>query len=179
MSPQTILDFWFKEITPAEWFGKSEAFDNLIRERFLHLTEAAAKCELDGWRATIEGRLAEIIVLDQFSRNLWRDTPRAFAQDALAMALAQEAVKQPDYTALPAIQRKFILMPYMHSESAKIHAEAVPLFKALDDDYTFDYEIRHKEIIYRFGRYPHRNAILGRESTAEEIAFLQTPGSSF
>lgn len=179
MAPQTILDFWFNEITPVEWFGKSDAFDNLIRERFEAVAEAAAKSELDDWRETIEGRLAEIIVLDQFSRNLWRDTPRAFAQDPMAMALAQEAVKCPDYQTLPAIQRKFILMPYMHSESAKIHQQAVELFKALDDDYTFDYEIRHKEIIDRFGRYPHRNEILGRQSTPEEIAFLQQPGSSF
>lgn len=179
MIPQVILDFWFKEITPAEWFGKNDDFDNLIRERFEALTESAAKSELYEWRETIEGRLAEIIVLDQFSRNLWRDTPKAFAQDPMAMALAQEAVQHPDYQKLPAIQRKFILMPYMHSESAKIHRQAVELFKALDDDYTFDYEIRHKEIVDRFGRYPHRNHILGRESTAEEIEFLKQPGSAF
>lgn len=179
MTPQTILDFWFNEITPAEWFGKSDAFDELIRTRFLALTESAAKGELVGWRATIEGRLAEIIVLDQFSRNLWRDKPQAFAQDPMAIALAQEAVNHPDYAKLPAIQQKFILMPYMHSESALIHAQAIPLFQALNDDYTFDYEVKHKVIIDRFGRYPHRNAILGRTSTAEEVAFLAEPNSSF
>lgn len=179
MTPQTILDFWFNEITPAEWFGKSDAFDDLIRTRFLALTESAAKGELFEWRKTIEGRLAEIIVLDQFSRNLWRDTPQAFAQDPMAIALAQEAVNHPDYNTLPPIQRKFILMPYMHSESAYIHQCAIPLFDALNDDYTFDYEVKHKVIIDRFGRYPHRNTILDRTSTEEEIAFLNQPNSSF
>ena len=179
MTPQTILDFWFNEATPKEWFSKSDDFDNLIRERFEDLAESAAKSELDDWRATIEGRLAEIIVLDQFSRNLWRDTPKAFAQDSMSMALAQEAVKHPDYQGLPAIQRKFILMPYMHSESAQIHNQAVELFKALNDDKTLDYELRHKEIIDRFGRYPHRNEVLGRKSTPEEIEFLKQPNSGF
>lgn len=179
MTPQEIIQFWFEEITPAEWFGKSDEFDALIRQRFEAVAEAAAKSELADWRSTLEGRLAEIIVLDQFSRNLWRDTPKAFAQDPMALALAQEAVNHPDYANLPAIKRKFILMPYMHSESALIHAQAVALFKALDDDYTFDYELRHKEIIDRFGRYPHRNGILQRQSTPEEIAFLSQPNSSF
>lgn len=179
MRSQTVLDFWFTEITPADWFGKSADLDQQIRTRFLTLTESAAKGELFAWRKTIEGQLAEIIVLDQFSRNLWRDTPRAFAQDSMAIALAQEAVTHPDYEKLPPIQRKFILMPYMHSESALIHQYAVPLFQALNDNYTLDYELKHKVIIDRFGRYPHRNGILARTSTEEEIAFLNQPNSSF
>ncbi|QLB20181.1 hypothetical protein A6B43_00815 [Vespertiliibacter pulmonis] len=179
ISPQDIIHFWFEELTNKDWFGKSDELDNLIHKRFENLAESAAKGELVDWRKTIEGRLAEIIVLDQFSRNLWRDTPRAFAQDPIALALAQEALKQPEYESLPLIKRKFLLMPYMHSESAKIHAQAVELFSTLEDDYTFDYEIRHKEIIDRFGRYPHRNAILNRTSTPEEIEFLAQPNSSF
>lgn len=179
ISPQDIIHFWFEELTNKDWFGKSDELDNLIRERFESLAESAAKGELADWRETIEGRLAEIIVLDQFSRNLWRNTPRAFAQDPMALALAQEALKHPEYVTLSPLKRKFLLMPYMHSESTKIHAQAVELFATLEDDYTFDYELRHKEIVDRFGRYPHRNAILNRQSTPEEIEFLAQPNSSF
>ncbi|WP_321146770.1 DUF924 family protein [Providencia alcalifaciens] len=176
---EKVLSFWFEESTPKQWFEKSEKFDLTIAKRFTALSEQAAKVELAYWRASIRGRLAEIIILDQFSRNLWRDTPRAFAQDAMALALAQEAIKQPDYHLLTLSQRKFMLMPFMHSESSFIHLQAVELFRMLGDDSTLDYEMRHKAIIDKFGRYPHRNEILGRPSTREEIAFLQQPNSSF
>ncbi|MAE20859.1 MAG: hypothetical protein CMK92_00345, partial [Pseudomonas sp.] len=132
------------------------------------------------WRQTAEGRLAEIIVLDQFSRNIYRDTPRAFSQDPLALALAQEAVANGALAQLKnADYRTFLLMPYMHSESKAVHQTAEILFKdhAPDDNYQF--ELKHKAIIDRFGRYPHRNVILGRPSTAEEAEFLKSPGSSF
>ena len=123
--------------------------------------------------------MAEILVLDQFSRNVYRDTPRAFAQDALALALAQELVASGQDRSLPLAQRSFAYMPYMHSESALVHAQAVALFSQPGMEDTLRFELRHQAIIERFGRYPHRNAILSRSSRAEELAFLSEPGSAF
>ncbi len=179
MNPQSIHQFWFEELTPKQHFVKDAALDEAMRTRFGAVLEAAARCELFAWRATPEGRLAEIIVLDQFSRNIYRDTARAFAQDALALVLAQEWVAGGLDRALPDAQRVFGYMPYMHSESALVHGEAVALFTGLGIANNLDYEMRHKAIIDRFGRYPHRNAILGRTSSVEELAFLSEPGSSF
>ena len=179
MHPQTVLDFWFTELTPKHHFAKDTALDDTIRTCFGTTLEAAARCELFAWRATPEGRLAEILVLDQFSRNVYRDTPRAFAQDALALALAQELVASGQDRSLPLAQRSFAYMPYMHSESALVHAQAVLLFDQPGMEDTLRFELRHKAIIDRFDRYPHRNALLGRESTPEELAFLSEPGSGF
>jgi len=179
MQPQSILQFWFEELTPKQHFVKDAALDETIRARFGDTLEAASRCELFGWRTTAEGRLAEIIVLDQFSRNVYRDTPRAFAQDALALVLAQELVASRLDRSLPAGQRVFAYMPYMHSESALVHTQAVELFTQLGNENNLNFEMRHKAIVDRFGRYPHRNAILGRTSSAEELAFLAEPGSSF
>jgi uncharacterized protein (DUF924 family) len=179
MNTQSILDFWFTELTPKHHFAKDAALDEVIRSRFAATLEAAARCELFAWRATPEGRLAEILVLDQFSRNVYRDTPRAFAQDPLALALAQELVASQGDRSLPLAQRSFAYMPYMHSESALVHAQAVALFDQPGMEETLRFERAHQAIIERFGRYPHRNAILGRESTAEELVFLSEPGSGF
>ena len=179
MLPQSILHFWFTELTPKQHFAKDAALDEAIRTRFGATLEAAARCELFAWRATPEGRLAEVLVLDQFSRNVYRDTPRAFAQDALALVLAQELVASGQDRSLPLAQRSFAYMPYMHSESALIHEQAVVLFSQPGMEDTLRFELQHKAIIDRFGRYPHRNTILGRSSTAEELAFLNEPGSSF
>ncbi|RUO31119.1 DUF924 family protein [Aliidiomarina soli] len=177
--PTQVLNFWFKELTPADWFSKSDSLDATIKERFTELHQQASRCELSHWRASAQGRLAEVILLDQFSRNMFRDTPQAFAQDALALALAQEAVANEADQAIPARQRAFLYMPYMHSESKLIHEEAVRLYKQPGLEENLEFEYKHKEIIDRFGRYPHRNKVLGRESTAEEIEFLQQPGSGF
>ena len=179
MQAQPILDFWFTELTPKQHYAKDAALDQAIRTRFGATLEAAARCELFAWRATPEGRLAEVLVLDQFSRNVYRDTPRAFAQDALALALAQELVASGHDRSLPLTQRSFAYMPYMHSESALVHTQAVDLFSQPGMEDTLRFELRHKDIIDRFGRYPHRNAILGRQSTPEELAFLCEPGSGF
>ena len=127
----------------------------------------------------LAGRLAEIIVLDQFSRNLCREQACAFAQDGMALVLAQEATQQPYFDTLPMQWRKFMIIPFMHSESALIHERYLPLFRQLNDATTLDFEYRHKEIIDQFGRYPHRNEALGRKSTEDEKAFLQQPNSSF
>lgn len=177
---QDVLDFWFKEISPAQRFMKDAAFDEKIRQRFGKTLEQAAVGELFGWRKSAKGRLAEIIVLDQFSRNLYRDTPRAFAQDAMALALTQEAVAAGALTKLQnEDERTFLLMPYMHSESTLLHEIAVLLFKQFASENGYEYELKHKAIIDRFGRYPHRNDVLQRESSVAETEFLQQPGSSF
>ena len=179
MQPQPILHFWFTELSPKDHYAKDAALDEAIRTRFGATLEAAGRCELFAWRATPEGRLAEVLVLDQFSRNVYRDTARAFAQDALALALAQELVASGHDRSLPLAQRSFAYMPYMHSESALVHTQAVALFSQPGMEDTLRFELRHKDIIDRFGRYPHRNVLLGRTSTAEELAFLSEPGSSF
>jgi uncharacterized protein (DUF924 family) len=179
MNAQDILTFWFEELTPKQHFGKDAALDDTIHTRFGPTLEAAARCELFAWRTTPQGRLAEILVLDQFSRNVYRNTPRSFAQDALALVLAQELVTSGQDRDLPLAQRSFAYMPYMHSESALVHTQAVLLFSQPGMENTLNFELRHKAIIDLFGRYPHRNAILGRESSTQELAFLSEPGSSF
>jgi uncharacterized protein (DUF924 family) len=179
MQAQDILTFWFEELTAKQHFVKDAALDETIRSRFGATLEAAARCELFAWRAAPEGRLAEIVVLDQFSRNMYRDTPRAFAQDALALALAQELVASGQDASLPTAQRVFAYMPYMHSESALVHTQAAVLFSQPGMEDNLNFERRHQAIIDRFGRFPHRNAILRRPSSAEELAFLREPGSSF
>jgi uncharacterized protein (DUF924 family) len=179
MQAQDILHFWFTELNDKQRFAKDLALDAMMRERFGATLWAAARGELHGWRVTPGGRLAEIVVLDQFSRNIHRDTAQAFAQDAQALTLAQELVAGGLDQALPLAQRHFAYMPYMHSESALIHMQAVALFAQAGMEGTLAFERRHQAIIERFGRYPHRNAILGRTSTPEELAFLATPGSSF
>jgi len=173
-----IIKFWFIE-TPSEfWFKKDENFDRLIDKNFSDVFNVAAAGELFHWRRTAIGRLAEIIVLDQFARNLFRGSAKSFQHDSLALVLAQEAVAQNAHLELSDKQRPFLLMPYMHSESKIIHGEALRLFKEHAPG-NLNYEIGHKKIIDRFGRYPHRNEVLGRKSTEEEIAFLKEPGSSF
>ena len=179
MMAHTVLDFWFKEIDAKQWWTKSAEFDQLIASRFGSLHAAAARCELHPWRETPPGRLAEIIVLDQFSRNMYRDQPQAFACDALALALAQTAVATQADAVLEIQQRAFVYMPYMHSESPLIHGTAQALFSQAGLESSLASEQHHKAILDRFGRYPHRNAILGRASTTEELQFLATPGSSF
>lgn len=174
-----VLRFWFEEIKPAQWWAVDPAFDQTIRDRFAPVHRAATRGELSRWRSTSPGRLAEVIVLDQFSRNLCRGTPMAFAADPVALVLAQEAVAGGHDKALPGEHRVFLYMPFMHSESAVIHDQAVELFQALGLQSNLDFELRHKAIIDRFGRYPHRNVVLGRQSTEEELEFLKQPGSSF
>ena len=175
----SVIEFWFEEITPAQWWQKSDEFDALIRDRFSALHQSAIRCELLEWRRRPLGRLAEIIVLDQFSRNLFRDHAGAFAHDSLALTLAQQTIAAGIDQRLSAKQRGFLYMPYMHSESREIQKQSMQLFSQPGLDAHFSSAQRHRNIIERFGRFPHRNKILGRTSTAEEEAFLQQPGSSF
>ncbi len=176
---EQVLRFWFEELTPKDWFTKSNELDKTIEKRFGAVHRRAEACELFRWRASDRGRLAEIIVLDQFSRNIFRGSAQAFAQDTLALALAQEAVAQGADKSLASKERSFLYMPYMHSESLEIHAIAVELFTAAGLENNLKFEHKHREIIERFGRYPHRNEVLRRESTEAEVAFLNQPGSGF
>lgn len=179
ITPATVLAFWFDESSPAQWFARDDAFDAAIRARFAPLHACAVQGELWRWRADAAGRLAEIIVLDQFSRNLHRGSPAAFAHDAMALVLAQELVAQGLDMKLPVVRRAFAYLPWMHSESLAVQQESLRLYVALAQPGSLDFARQHEAIIRRFGRYPHRNAALGRESSAEEIAFLRQAGSSF
>jgi uncharacterized protein (DUF924 family) len=190
---QAVLDFWF--LPPdhpqhgrfrREWFRKDDDFDAAIRSRFGTLVETALSGGLTEWEATAEGALARILLLDQFTRNIFRDTPRAFAGDAEALALAERLVGSGRDKNLPPLLRWFVFMPFEHSESLLEQERSVALFAALrreaqDEafDAAYDYALRHRAVIERFGRFPHRNAVLGRESTPEEIAAMQQPGFLF
>lgn len=179
MQPEAVLSFWFEEIEQKKWWIADPAFDALILDRFGSVLEQASSGELYAWRSGPRGRLAEIIVLDQFSRNIHRGNAKAFASDAIALVLAQEAVSAGVLTALSPVECNFLLMPFMHSESRVIHAWAEQLYREHAPGGNLEFELKHKAIVDRFGRYPHRNAILGRASTAEEVEFLKGPGSSF
>ncbi|MDO4894085.1 MULTISPECIES: DUF924 family protein [Moraxella] len=174
VAPNDILDFWFHQDNQAFWFVQNDDFDRTISQQFYETWTKAIEGELYHWRTTLQGRLAEIIVLDQFSRNLHRQSKEAFAYDLTALVLAQEAINQPDFASLNPSERHFMLMPLMHSESADIHHKAVALFEALGNPKALDFELQHKAIIDRFGRYPHRNAVLGRDSTPDELEFLKS-----
>jgi uncharacterized protein (DUF924 family) len=179
MNYKEILKFWFDELSPQQKWIKDETLDNDIKKRFLNTLSATAAGENYKWRKTSQGRLAEIIVLDQFSRNIFRDSSRAFAQDAQALALTQEALKEGAHRELNTTELSFLIMPVMHSESKKIHNDYLDYFKVPGIEQTLDIEIKHKKIIDRFGRYPHRNEILMRSSSLEELEFLNQPDSSF
>ena len=175
---EELLAFWFTEIDQNQWRCFDPSFDALLKKRFLPLLQQASASELFAWRGKARGRLAEVIILDQLSRNIHRGTPSAFSQDSMALALSQEAVTAGVMSELNTEECSFLLMPYMHSESRLIHVQAEALFKQYAPS-RYEPELRHKAVIDRFGRYPHRNDILGRISTEEEIEFLKLPGSSF
>ncbi|MEZ4870648.1 MAG: DUF924 family protein [Bdellovibrionales bacterium] len=178
-SPNDILNFWYNEIQPEDWFKKSDTLDNKIADKFLFTYQRAILGELFGWRSSIDGRLAEIILLDQFARSMFRGKAEAFAYDILALTLAQEACRLQEAKDLAPNKKSFLYMPFMHSESILVHEVAVELFSEPGLEQNYKFELAHKRIIERFGRYPHRNEVLGRTSTPEEIEFLKTPGSSF
>jgi len=187
---QAVLDFWFGPIdeTRTVWFRQSDAFDAEIAQRFGALVEAALRSELSAWQATPQGSLATLLLLDQFTRNIFRGTPRAFAGDAQALALARQLVAAGQDQALPPLRRWFAYLPFEHAEDLAQQDEGVRLFSALAAESpayaqtlasALDYAERHRAVIRRFGRFPHRNEILARASTPEEIEFLKQPGSRF
>jgi uncharacterized protein (DUF924 family) len=195
-----ILDFWFGDlkdggVPPQElsrmWWAKNRGIDEYIRKNFENDLVSAVKGELEDWESTAHGALALIILLDQFSRNMYRDTPRAFTQDIQALSTAEKGIEKGFDNGLHPVMRVFFYMPFMHSESKDMQNRSMALFGALEKDFTsprelaemlsdnMEYAERHRAIIERFGRFPHRNRILGRESTTEEIEFLKQPVSSF
>ena len=183
-----VLDFWFGQPRApqprAEWFGKDAAFDLGIRQRFGATLQAALAGGLRDWDAQPTGALARILVLDQFTRNAFRDTPGAFAGDALALAAAQALVAGGGHVGLAPLQRWFAYMPFEHAEDLHAQRQSLQLFVELAAQHpdmadAKKWAIKHAEIVERFGRYPHRNAILGRISGEAELAFLSTPGSGF
>ena len=176
---EEILNFWFKECKPEQWFKKNEDFDQMIENRFSSAIENAIAGNLGNWEESETGCLALIILLDQFTRNVFRDTPRAFAGDKRALVLSQLCCDK-DYLTNPDVQRRqFMLMPMMHSENLAVQDAALPLFKKYASEKDYEYAEKHRDIIARFGRFPHRNVILGRKSSNEELEFLKQPGSSF
>ena len=174
-----VLDFWFGELSEKDWFSGSEALDATIIERFAEVHQAVAAGEYWMYRTTGESMLAEVIVLDQFSRQLFRGSAQAFAYDGLALALAQQAIATGHDTDLTDEETMFLYMPFMHSESKEIHSEALVLFESLGMEEALKYEKIHKDIIDQFGRYPHRNKVLGRTSTPEEIEYLANNQEDF
>ena len=181
-----LLDLWFGagDAPRAEWFRKDPAFDALIAERFGPLVERVLAGELRGWEHQPDTALARILLLDQFTRNIFRDSARAFAGDALALAAARAMVAAGRDLQLPPLRRAFVYLPFEHAEELAAQDESVRLFAVLAAQAPvvqemLDYAHRHRAVIERFGRFPHRNALLGRESAADEIAFLREPGSRF
>lgn len=195
IGPDDVLDFWLGPSDSAplangtKWYRKDDAFDSEIKDRFETSLELAARGALDRWKTTPRGRLALVILLDQLSRNMFRGTPRAFALDARACDSTLEATAAGDESSLTTVERSFLYMPLMHAEDMDRQRECVAAFGRLRGDAPaelvkfvengLDYAKRHAEIVERFGRFPHRNAILGRTSTPEEVEFLKRPGSSF
>jgi uncharacterized protein (DUF924 family) len=175
-----VLEFWFAETRPRQWFAKDPAFDALVGERFLQVTRAAIRGALSPWGEAQASALALVLLLDQFPRQIWRDTAMAFAGDPQALALSLQAVDRGWLEAeLDQPRRQFWLMPLMHAEDPAVQEVALPLFERFTDPRTADFARRHWDVIARFGRFPHRNAALGRVSSVEELAFLETPGSRF
>jgi uncharacterized protein (DUF924 family) len=176
---EDVLKFWFVDHGRDDWFGGKPEFDAILAAEFADTHAAVARGEAWEWRRTPEGRLAEIIVLDQFSRQLHRKSPLAFANDAMALALAQEAVAGGHDQRIDLGRRTFIYMPYMHSESLIVHQEAQRLFQQMGNVETLDYEMKHVDVLRRFGRYPRRNEALGRQSTPEELGYIASGQGMF
>lgn len=175
MDAQAVLDFWFKETAPARWWKVDPGFDRLIAERFGELHAQAARCELFAWRQTPEGRLAEIIVLDQFPRNMFRNDARAFSTDALARDVATRAIAEGRDQRIEQGMRAFMYLPFEHSEDMADQERSVALFEPLGAD-SLKWAVLHADIIRKFGRFPHRNTVLGRATTPDEAAFLDEGG---
>jgi uncharacterized protein (DUF924 family) len=174
-----IIQFWFETLRPEDWYRKDRATDANIAARFGAIYQQLKAAVSPAWLSDPKGILAAILVLDRFPRNMFRDDPRAFATDAQALALAKQAIAKGADMRLPPDQRAFIYLPFQHSEDEADQARSVELFTALGNPNNLDFAIRHKAIIDRFGRFPHRNAALGRATTEEESVFLKEPGSSF
>ena len=174
-----ILDFWFESCGPKDWFKKDKYFDDQIKSSFSDLIKDAVFGYINDWQKSLEGSLALIILTDQFTRNAFRGTPKSFSGDRLALETCLNCLCAFDISQLESQRAHFLLIPLMHSESLQLQEMSLPLFRAHTSDKVYAYALKHKNIIAKFGRFPHRNAILGRTSTKSEIQFLRSPGSSF
>ena len=176
---EEIVNFWFDECTPVQWFKKDINFDKMLKNRFSKLVEIALEGKLDSWSNSETGCLALILLLDQFTRNIFRGTPHAFSGDEKALELSYKCIENGYHKHSDVHKCHFMLLPMMHSEEISVQDLSLPHFKNLKDKNIYDYALRHRNIIKRFGRFPHRNSVLGRKSTEEEISFLSNAGSSF
>lgn len=176
---RNVLDFWFDEETKPRWYDSTDAFDALCRQRFAGLLDKAAQDELSDWEQSADGALALCLLLDQMPRNIFRGRPEAFATDSKAVAVAERAITQGFDRSLSDERRKFLYLPFMHSENLAEQERSIDLSKTLEDEETLSYAEDHADVIRRFGRFPHRNAIFGRQSTAEEEAFLKDGAKTY
>ncbi len=180
-SQREVLDFWFVETAPVQWFQKNSVFDDMIRERFSSLYDMTKEGFCDGWAKDADGCLSLIIILDQFPRNMFRNTPRAFESDAKALSIARDAISKGFDQVIPQTKRRFIYLPFEHSENIEDQKRSVELFESMKDEdpLGYEYAVRHLRTIEKFGRFPNRNAALGRESTAEEAIYLDEVSIGF
>lgn len=180
-SKQDVLHFWFVESQPAQWFQKNEDFDNQIRDRFLSTVHMARDGLCDEWAHQAEGALALCIVLDQFPRNIFRNKAEAYASDEMALQVSAGAIAKGFDRLFPPVRRRFLYLPYEHSEFMEHQDRSLALFSTMKDEdpVAYEYAQRHRDVIERFGRFPHRNAALGRTSTAEELIYLSGPDAGF
>ncbi|TDK36764.1 DUF924 domain-containing protein [Rhizobium deserti] len=178
-TPEEVLHFWFEQLTPQQWFEKNEAVDEALRTNFVATHLSLARLELDPWRLSAAKRLAALLVLDQFSRNIYRGTALAFATDWIALSEARTALDLGADLMVPPEHRSFFYLPFEHSERLEDQDLSVELFTKLGDAHYLDYAERHREVIREFGRFPHRNALLGRASTVAELDYLSRPGAGF
>ena len=180
-SQDHVLTFWFEETTPPQWFQVNPDFDTLIKERFLDIYEKGRAGILDDWRQDADGCLALCLVLDQFPRNMFRGTPQAFATDSKALVVSKYAVAKGFDQVLPPVKRRFLYLSYEHSENLNDQRKCVELFEKMkkDDPLGHEYALKHLKVVEQFGRFPHRNVILGRMNTPEEEAYLAQPGAGF
>ncbi len=176
-----VLKFWFEEIMPVQWFQKNDSFDQEVAERFMVTYEMARKDICSDWTKDADGVLALCLLLDQFPRNMFRNSPKAFATDDKALLIAKEGLHRGFDTILSPVKRKFIYIPFMHSENIIEQKRCVSLFEKMKDDdpMSYEYALKHLEVIEKFGRFPHRNSVLGRKSSDEELNYLKLPGAGF
>lgn len=174
VTPQDILDFWFSQSTEAHWFVRSDDLDSDIKQRFSAIYEQAKAGELSGWKEHANSALALTIVLDQFPRNMFRGSPAAFATDAMAREVSKYALDKAYDQTMDLKSRPFFYLPLMHSEDIEDQERCVTLYEALGNDFSLGFAIQHRDIVKEFGRFPHRNAVLGRQNTSAETEFLKT-----
>ncbi len=178
---QEVLKFWFEETAPAQWFQKNDTFDDEVRERFHVTYDMAAKDLCAEWARDADGVLSLCLVLDQFPRNMFRGTPKSYATDEKALLIAKAAISRGLDQILSPLKRRFVYLPFEHSENLNDQKRSVKLFESMKeaDPLGYEYALKHYEVIEKFGRFPHRNAVLGRDSTAEELKYLSLPGAGF